>query len=119
MHWLGCNYAVPWLNEAKTRIFQPTDHFENFKIYLYFVCLLPASRKDPVALGVGIDSIYGVVLQKFHIIKVTKWLLFWQPDALLQDYCSGTLCFALGSEPRPALPRPQELGAHNRLCHVF
>ena len=24
MHWLGRNDAVPWLNEAKTRIFQPT-----------------------------------------------------------------------------------------------
>ena len=32
------------LNEAKTRAFQPTANFENFKIYLYFVCL-PACRK--------------------------------------------------------------------------
>ena len=23
MQWLGCNDAVPWLNEAKTQIFQP------------------------------------------------------------------------------------------------
>ena len=52
------------------------------------------------------------------ILFKIKWLLFRQPDALLQDYCSGTLCFALGSEPRLALPRPQGLGAHNRLCHV-
>ena len=37
MHWLGCNDAVPWLNEAKTRIFQSTANFENFKIHLYFV----------------------------------------------------------------------------------
>ena len=37
MHWLGYNDAVSWLNEAKTRIFQPTANFENFKIYLYFV----------------------------------------------------------------------------------
>ena len=46
MHWLGYNDAVSWLNEAKTRIFQPTANFEIFKIYLYFVCLpacLPAS----------------------------------------------------------------------------
>ena len=42
MHWLGCNDAVSWLNEAKTRIFQPTANFEIFEIYLYFVCL-PAS----------------------------------------------------------------------------
>ena len=44
MHWLGYNDAVSWLNEVKTRIFQPTANFENFEIYLYFVCL-PACRK--------------------------------------------------------------------------
>ena len=47
MHWLGYNDAVSWLNEAKTRIFQPTANFEIFEIYLYFVCLpayLPAVR---------------------------------------------------------------------------
>ena len=38
MHWLGYNNAVSWLNEAKTQIFQPTANFENFKIYLYFIC---------------------------------------------------------------------------------
>ena len=37
MHWLGYNDAVSWLNEAKTRIFQPTANFENFKICLYLV----------------------------------------------------------------------------------
>ena len=42
MHWLSYNDAVSWLNEAKTRIFQPTANFEIFKIYLYLVCL-PAS----------------------------------------------------------------------------
>ena len=44
MHWLGYNDAVSWLNEAKTRIFQPTA---NFEIYLYSVCLpacQPASQ---------------------------------------------------------------------------
>ena len=37
MHWLaiGYNDAVSWLNEAKTRIFQPTANFEIFEIYLY------------------------------------------------------------------------------------
>ena len=47
MHWLGYNDAVSWLNEVKTRIFQPTTNFEIFEIYLYFVCLpasLPAVR---------------------------------------------------------------------------
>ena len=46
MHWLGYNDAVSSLNEAKTRIFQPTANFENFKIHLYFVsqhACLPAS----------------------------------------------------------------------------
>ena len=42
MHWLGYNDAVSLLNEVKTRIFQSTANFENFKIRLYFVSL-PAS----------------------------------------------------------------------------
>ena len=47
MHWLGYNDGVSWLKEVKTRIFQPTANFENFEIYLYFVCQpasLPASQ---------------------------------------------------------------------------
>ena len=44
IHWLGYNDAVSWLNQAKTRIFQPTANFEIFEIYLYFICL-PACRK--------------------------------------------------------------------------
>ena len=47
MHWLGYNDAVSSLNKAKTRIFQPTANFENFKIRLYFVsqpASLPAVR---------------------------------------------------------------------------
>ena len=43
IHWLGYNDAVSSLNEAKTRIFQPTAIFENFEIRLYFVSL-PASQ---------------------------------------------------------------------------
>ena len=39
MHWLGYYDAVSWLSEVKTQIFQPTANFENFEIYLYFVCL--------------------------------------------------------------------------------
>ena len=42
--WLCYNDAVSWLNEAKTRIFQPTANFENSEIYLYFVCQ-PACHK--------------------------------------------------------------------------
>ena len=43
MHWLGYNDAVSWLNEVKNRIFQPAPNFENFKIYLHFICQ-PAIR---------------------------------------------------------------------------
>ena len=63
MHWLGYNDAVSSLNEAKTRIFQPTTNFENFEICLYFVCQpanQPAVRPGCVRCG----------LQKFHMIKV-------------------------------------------------
>ena len=47
IHWLGYNDAVSWLNQEKTRIFQPTANFEIFEIYLYFVsqpACLPAVR---------------------------------------------------------------------------
>ena len=60
MHWLRYNDAVSSLNEAKTRIFQPTANFENFKICLYCVSL-PACQKS---------RLRGVGLQKFHMIKV-------------------------------------------------
>ena len=42
MHFYCCNDAVPWLNEAKSRIFRCTVIFKNFQIHLYFVCHLPA-----------------------------------------------------------------------------
>ena len=45
MHWLGYDDAVSLLNEAKTRIFQPIANFENFEIYLYFICQ-PACRNS-------------------------------------------------------------------------
>ena len=41
------NDAVPWLNEATSRIFRPTANFENFEIHLYFICQ-PACRKTPL-----------------------------------------------------------------------
>ena len=63
MHWLGYNDAVSSLNEVKTRIFQPTANFENFKIHLYFVSQ-PANQP---AVRPGCAS---VGLQKFHMIKV-------------------------------------------------
>ena len=70
MHWLGYYDAVSWLNETKTRVFQPTANFENFKIYLYFACLpasqpasLPACRKTQL-------HYVDVGLKKFHMVKV-------------------------------------------------
>ena len=42
MHWLGYNDAVSWLNEGKTRIFQPTANFEKFQNLPVFC--LPASQ---------------------------------------------------------------------------
>ena len=55
MYWLGYNDAVSSLNEAKTRIFQPTANFENFEnqpVFRQPACLpasqpasLPACRK--------------------------------------------------------------------------
>ena len=41
MHWLGYNDAVSWLSEVKTRIFQPTANFVNFRNLPVF--RLPAS----------------------------------------------------------------------------
>ena len=38
MHWLEYNDAVSWLNEVKTRIFQPTANFEISK----FTCISSA-----------------------------------------------------------------------------
>ena len=55
------NDAVSWLNEAKTRIFQPTANFENFEIYRI------SSASQP-ALKPGCTRCVG--LQKFHMIKV-------------------------------------------------
>ena len=40
MHWLGYNDAVSWLNEAKTRIFQPTANLKFPK----FTCILSACQ---------------------------------------------------------------------------
>ena len=41
MYFYCCNDSVPWLNEAKSRIFRCTVIFKNFQIHLYFVCHLP------------------------------------------------------------------------------
>ena len=43
MHWLGYNDAVSSLNEANTRIFQPTANFEKFESDCISSASLPAS----------------------------------------------------------------------------
>ena len=44
MHFYCCNDAVPWLNEAMSRIFRCTVILKKIQIHLYFVCHLPAVR---------------------------------------------------------------------------
>ena len=48
------------------------------------------------------------------LILYTKWLLFRQPDAILQDYCSRTSVL----HSSQCSDWPLVLGAHSRLCHV-
>ena len=45
MHWLGYNDAVCWLNEAKTRLFQPTANFKISKFTYILSVSLPAYCK--------------------------------------------------------------------------
>ena len=65
MHFYCCNDAVPWLNEAKSRIFQCTVIVKNFQIYLYFVCHLPAVRPGsatctgPIFLTKNVIGVYN------------------------------------------------------------
>ena len=47
MHFYCCNDAVPWLNEAKSRIFRCTVIVKNFQIHLYFIYHLPSATCLP------------------------------------------------------------------------
>ena len=51
MHFYCCNDAVPWLNEAKSRIFGCTVIVKNLQIHLYFVCHLPPACLPAVRPG--------------------------------------------------------------------
>ena len=82
MHWLGYNDTVSSLNEAKTRIFQPTANFENFEIHLYLVsqpacqpafCLLRHVKPD------------------LHVMFFVCTLLHLE----LRDYSLGQVVFAV------------------------
>ena len=46
MYWLGYNDAVSWLNEVKTRIFQPTATIEIFKLTCISSASQPACHKS-------------------------------------------------------------------------
>ena len=65
MHFYCCNDAVPWLNEAKSEIFQCTVIFKNFQIHLYFICHLPAIRPGsatctyPIFLTKNVIGVYN------------------------------------------------------------
>ena len=92
MHFYFCNDAVPWLNEAKSRIFQCTVIFKNFQIHLYFVCHLPATClpaitpgsatcTDPIFLTKNVIGIYNtnMLLGKrfIHCPMVIPFMLHW------------------------------------------
>ena len=86
MHFYCCNDGVPWLNEAKSRIFRCTVIFKNFQIRLYFVCL-PAVRPDsavctgPIFLTKNVIDIYKTnpLFQKrfIHCAMVIPFILHW------------------------------------------
>ena len=87
MHFYCCNDAVPWLNEAKSQIFQCTVIFKNFQIHLYFVCHLPAIRPGsatctgPLFLLKNVIGIYNMNLlfrKRFiHCAMVIPFILNW------------------------------------------
>ena len=58
------------LNEATSRIFRTIANFENFEIYLYFVCLPASQPASQPAYLPACRKTLGVGLQKFHTIKV-------------------------------------------------
>ena len=83
MHWLGYNDAVSLLNEAKTRIFQPTANFENFKICLYFVSLSasqpairPKCRAPEISHNKGNDGGFTKMLFRKRFTHCTMAIPF-------------------------------------------
>ena len=69
MHFYCCNDAVPWLNEAKSRIFQCTVIVNNFQIHLYFVCHLPPATCLP-AVRPGSATCSGPIFLTKNVIGV-------------------------------------------------
>ena len=87
MHFYCCNDAVPWLNEAKSRIFQCTVIVKNFQIHLYFVCHLPAVRPGsatymgPIFLTKNVIGVYNtnpLFRKRFiHYALMIPFILYW------------------------------------------
>ena len=87
-----CNDAVPWLNEAISRIFRCTVIFKKFQIHLYFVCHLPAAclpairpgsamLTGPIFLTKNVIGVYNTNLlfrKRFiHCTLVIPFMLHW------------------------------------------
>ena len=86
-----CNDAVPWLNEANSRIIRCTVIFKNFQIHLYFVCHLPtclpavrpgsAMCMGPIFLTKNVIGVYNmnVLFRKrfIHCAMVIPFILHW------------------------------------------
>ena len=87
MHFYCCNDAVPWLNEARSRIFRCTVIIKNFQIHLYFVCHLPAVRPgsatctDSIFLTKNVIGVYNTnpLFQKrfIHCALMMPFILHW------------------------------------------
>ena len=91
MHFYCCIDAVPWLNEAKNRIFQCTVVFKDFQFHLYFVCHLPAclpavrpgsaTCTGPIFLTKNVIGVYNTnpLFQKrfIHCALVIPFILHW------------------------------------------
>ena len=59
MYWLGCNDAVSWLNEVKTRIFQPIAILKFSKFTCILSACLPAVRPGCARPEISHDKDYG------------------------------------------------------------
>ena len=70
MHFYCCNDAVPWLNEAKSRIFRCTVIVKNFQIHLYFVCHLPPAICHLPAVRPGSAMCTGPIFLTKNVIGV-------------------------------------------------
>ena len=70
MHFYCCNDAVPWLNEAKSRIFRCTVIVKNFHIHLYFVCHLPPAICHLPAVRPGSATCAGPIFLTKNVIGI-------------------------------------------------